>query len=343
MNSALYSGKQMWIWEVDQTFGGNVDTMISQGKQMGLSGFLVKAHDGSTVWPQFKEVLGPLKAAGFTVAAWGYVYGNDVLGESTAAQTVIDMGADWYVLDAEQSFDGQADAATQLCTIIRSHYPHLIMGYSPFAFPSDHQTFPYAEFSRFCDVCLPQIYWGEFAMTPEAAVSQSFSELQEYKLPFAPIGQAYGSVTGSQIEEFAQAVHAQGGQGISFWDLQSANSMQLQAVGQIEQFPAPRAATMPVAGAPIAPQSKVPVATAPRGPIDTVTPTHIGASYYVSGMPADVKPNDWFYGAVSDLLSRGIITAYKDGLFKPDEGITRAQAADWLNRLRIYLEQQTGK
>ncbi len=57
------------------------------------------------------------------------------------------------------------------------------------------------------------------------------------------------------------------------------------------------------------------------------------------GMPTDAKESDWFYGAAHDLLARGIVTAYRDGLFKPDEAISRAQATDWLNRLRIYLEK----
>ena len=58
-------------------------------------------------------------------------------------------------------------------------------------------------------------------------------------------------------------------------------------------------------------------------------------------LPTDVQSNDWFYGAVKDLLALNIVTAYQDGLFKPDESITRAQATDWLNRLRHYLEQNS--
>ncbi len=319
----------MWIWEVDQTFSGNIQTIISQGKQLGLDGFIVKAHDGSTVWSQFGQVIAPLKAAGFTVAAWGYVYANDVSGESAAAQTVIDLGADWYILDAEQSFDNQSTAATDLCTAIRSRNPKLIMGYAPFAFPNDHPNFPYAEFSRSCNVCLPQIYWSDFGITPSAAVSQSFTELHSFGLPLAPIGQTYGSVTGTEIHEFAQSVSSLGGVGISFWDFQSANSKQLQAIGQIQGFSSGNSS-----------KSQVPAAS--KSGADA-TSTRAGGEYFVKGMPQDVQLNDWFYGAVSDLLTRGIVTAYQDGLFKPDEAITRAQAADWLNRLRIYLQQQGGK
>ncbi|WP_456277583.1 S-layer homology domain-containing protein [Bacillus sp. AK128] len=42
---------------------------------------------------------------------------------------------------------------------------------------------------------------------------------------------------------------------------------------------------------------------------------------------ADVKPNDYFYNAITSLTSRNIIKGYEDGTYRPYESVTRAQAA----------------
>lgn len=340
------AGKYLWIWEVDQTQGGDVSAIARLGKQLGLTGFIVKSHDGVDVWPQFAQVCQPLQSYGFAVLAWGYVYGVDPLGEARAAQVSITAGADAYIIDAESGYDGKPDAARTLSLTLREQNPKLTLGFAPFAFPVDHPTFPYATFAEYCDVCLPQVYWGEFALQPTDAVTQAFSQLAPYKIALAPVGQAYGAVTGVEIEQFAATAQSLGAQGISFWDAQSAVSRQLQAIRQIRAFGPPAGAPpTPVTTAPLPPpQTHLPASPAPApravSPTDhsrraVERPRALQGEYK---MPSDVQKNDWFYGAVKDLLGMGVITAYQDGLFKPDEPITRAQAADWLNRLRIYLE-----
>lgn len=47
----------------------------------------------------------------------------------------------------------------------------------------------------------------------------------------------------------------------------------------------------------------------------------------------DVSETDWFYGAVSNLVSLGIVD--KDGAFRPDEPITRAELSDMIYRTGI--------
>ncbi|MCY0875346.1 MAG: S-layer homology domain-containing protein [Firmicutes bacterium] len=345
---APLAGKFLWIWEVDQTQGGDVTAIANLGKRLGLTGFIVKSHDGTDVWPQFARVCKPLQAMGFAVVAWGYVYGTDPVAEAKAAQVGIAEGADAYVIDAETGYEGQPDAAHTLCTTLRAHNPTLTIGFSPFALPEDHPTFPYAAFASLCDVCLPQVYWGEFGLSATDAVHQSFSQLATYKLPIAPVGQAYGPVSAGQIEQFATAAKALGATGISFWDAQSADSRQQQAIRNITTFgPPPGPPTAPPAPTPTHSSQMtppVPSRTAPSpahpttGVPSRATGPHSGPLRGEIKMPADVHKNDWFHGAVQDLLTIDVITAYQDGLFKPDEPITRAQAADWLNRLRIYLE-----
>ncbi len=350
-----YAGKQLWIWEVSQSLGGDIESIVSLGKDLGLSGFLVKAHDGGAVWPQFQQVLGPLKQAGFLVGAWGYVYSSDIVAEARAAQTVIEAGADWYVFDGESSFNGAGAAADQLGGMVRKKNPNLTIGYAPFALPHDHPSFPYAEFSQYCNVCLPQVYWSEFGIGAAEAVTESVHQLAGFGLPIAPIGQAYGSATSASIGQFAASARARDCVGVSFWDLQSANTRQLQAVKNIREFVTVRSTGAQSRNSQAAGQGQgISVIHEPASPTDSdhsgacgMNPTSLSelpranghATALGGGMPTDAKESDWFYGAAHDLLARGIVTAYRDGLFKPDEAISRAQATDWLNRLRIYLEK----
>jgi len=325
-------GKYLWIWELDQTLGGDVAAIARLGRQLGLAGFIIKSHDGVTVWQQFEVACKPLQAAGFEVFAWGYVYGIEPEQEALAALPGIEAGAMAYIIDAETGYEGQPEAATLLGATLRAHSPDLPIGYAPFAFPADHPSFPYAEFSGFCDVCMPQLYWAEFGMPPDVALAQCEAQLGPYALPLAPIGQAYGAATAQQIRQFAAAVKASHQFVVSFWDVQSANSQQLQAIGTIPGFPAPVPAPIK------APPTKSGTAGA-RGAGLAGGRARTGSGTTLK-MPDDVQPNDWFYGAVRDLLEDDVVTAYQDGLFKPDQLITRAQAADWLNRLRILLQDQ---
>ncbi len=303
-----YSGKHLWIWQLASTLSGNVQEIIKLGHSLGLTGWIVKSHDGTTVWPQFAQVVKLLQDAGFVVGSWGFVYGTNPAGEAQAAQISIDAGADWYVIDAETSFEGNPQAAVQLGNALRAKNPNLPIAYAPFAVPSAHPTFPYKEFSAFCNVCLPQIYWIDFGMALQTAIDTSYSELATYSLPIVPVAQAYGTATAAQLLEFGTLTKAKGSVGITYWDAQSANTQQLQAIGQTHEFSLVRSQP---------------------------TPTST-----TSAMPSDISPDAWYYAAVRDLLDRHIITAYHDGLFKPDQYITRAQAADWINRMRMYLEAE---
>ncbi len=296
-----YDGKYLWIWELDHTLGGDLQKIAALGHSLGITGWVIKAHDGATVWPQFAQAFGPLKAAGFDVAAWGYVYGTDPIGEAKAAQSAFQVGATWYVFDAEESYAGKIAQAEQFGTLLKEHAGQAVIGYTSYAFPNEHASVPYKQFSAFCDVVLPQIYWADFSMNVDTAVTNSFSQLNPYGLPIAPIGQAYGSATAQDIELFALKAEQLGASSISFWDAQSASSSQLRAIS-LAKSPLPARQT--------------------------------------SGHePSDVVKGDWFYGAVIDLLERKIVTAYPDGQFRPNDPITRAQAADWLHRLRINVLQ----
>ena len=318
--ASVYAGKYLWIWELDHTLGGDLEKIAALGHTLGITGWVIKAHDGATIWPQFATAYGPLTSAGFNVAAWGYVYGDDPIGEAAAAQSALKAGAKWYVFDAEDTYTSKTAQAVQFGHLLKQAASSTVIGYTSFAFPNEHPGIPFQEFSTFCDVVLPQIYWADFAMNVNTAVTESFSQLKPYGLPIAPIGQAYGTCTARDILLFAQRAQQLGAQGISFWDAQSASSAQLRAISQVH-----------------VPGSSSFANPAPTGAANTRLATGPTQAIHVT-VPSDVAKGDWYYGAVMDLLERNIITVYPDGQFRPNEPVTRAQAADWLHRLRVNLE-----
>jgi hypothetical protein len=62
--------------------------------------------------------------------------------------------------------------------------------------------------------------------------------------------------------------------------------------------------------------------------LESVCPAGTGESYFT-----DVGTNYWAYSQISAAAAKGWIKGYADGSFRPDAGITRAQAAAVINRM----------
>lgn len=236
MKPKPWSGKHMWIWMLNQT--APPDQILRRSENMGLSGLLVKAWDGGSsglFLEQLLQIVKPAHDAGLFVGAWGYSYGNNIAGEVKAMEKAFQAGADWLVIDAEDEYEtreGKNKALKLGIEVTRTFGPEAALGYTTFALPQYHETFPYQEFSSFCSVCLPQVYWGLIGMTPEEALAMSLRGLEEFKLPVAPVGQSYGEVTSDEIIRFSQLAMANGLEGISYYNWQHATEAQLNAVGR---------------------------------------------------------------------------------------------------------------
>ncbi|MGI6620631.1 MAG: hypothetical protein ACOX35_04165 [Bacillota bacterium] len=231
-----WEGKHIWIWMLSQA--GPLEHLIRRAVNMGLSGLLVKAWDGGTsglFLEQLQQLAGPAHDAGLVVGAWGYSYGNNISGEVKAMRKALDAGADWLVIDAEKEYEsreGKHKALELGLQLTRAIGTDLPLGYTTFALPQYHENFPYAEFSSFCSVCLPQVYWGAMNIPLEEAFALCLRALDKYKLPLAPVGQCYGKVTPDEIVRFAELAWANGLRGISYYDWQHASEAQLEAVGR---------------------------------------------------------------------------------------------------------------
>ena len=231
-----WQGKQMWIWELQNCLGGDVAAIVSKAKDLGLSGLIVKAWDGASYWSQIEKIIGPAHAAGLLVAGWGYSYGTNIPGEVAAMEKAIKAGADWLIIDAEVEYEnvsGRVRAISLFNALAASPAGNATIGFSSFAFPESHPGFPWDVFAGHCQVNLAQIYWGEFKLSPDAALARCLSQNAKYGLPVAPVGQCYGTITPAEITAFGAAAKTAGCSGLSFWSWQHAADTMFQAIKDI--------------------------------------------------------------------------------------------------------------
>jgi len=59
---------------------------------------------------------------------------------------------------------------------------------------------------------------------------------------------------------------------------------------------------------------------------------------YAATSFTDVPPSYWAYGSITKMAGQGVILGYPDGTFKPENPITRAQAATMFDREQTYME-----
>ena len=229
-------GNWLYVWEVSAS--GGIDAIIAQAKAMKMDGLNIKAFDGDTVWTQFLDSASAVKAAGLRLGAWGYVYASNLPQTAVAAKSAVTAGAEFVVFDAEVEFESPAGAenAATLGNYARTLMPDATIGYTTFALPTDHPQFPYAAFSQWCDFVVPQVYWADAGMQPQAMLAASVQQLNGFGKRIFPVGQAYPAATATEIAEFGAVCAERWIEGVSWWDAQSSTPGLQAAVSQVEVY-----------------------------------------------------------------------------------------------------------
>ncbi|WCK56190.1 hypothetical protein PP175_09880 [Aneurinibacillus sp. Ricciae_BoGa-3] len=237
----VYEGTHVWIWQPWNIYGGDVNQLITACKQRGIDGVIIKFANGSLANDQvsqrfmdyFKKYAGPLKAAGITVGGWIYQYLTDPLCEVDACTQAIGAGADWIVFDAETEIKGKGAQVTQFLQAYRAKHPHTVTGLSSFAIADYHtDEVPFAEYAKYVDVLMPQIYWDEMKWPVEVAFLSSVTSYKKYNKPIAPTGQSYLTAKPSDMAKFVQLCKSNGFRHVSWWDWDEASPEQLNAIEQ---------------------------------------------------------------------------------------------------------------
>lgn len=222
------SGKYIWIWRLVYSENGNTAALIQKARDLGISGYIIKTHDGSNFWQQSSAIT-EFRRAGLSCGAWGYSYGRNVDGEVLAIRKTVSLQPDFYVLDVEGEYEASGMRNTAQDLLGKLGSLGLPLGYTSFAFPSYHPV-PFDIFSRYCDFTMPQIYWAEMGRDVTKAFNMSVSQYQNFGLPVYPLGQITSDVNPEDIATFNNLCAAFNTPVISYWDYQEAGSAQLDAL-----------------------------------------------------------------------------------------------------------------
>jgi hypothetical protein len=230
------TGKGVFIWQLINCCGGNMDYLAQKARELGISWAAIKAADGVADFNSdlMAAAIPKLELAGVEVWGWQYIYGaNKWFGKpviaTVEAATAIRNINKWrfagWILDPESEYkrSGAAAWADAYMTALRTTFPKLSIGLCSYRFPSLHPELPWQSFLRRCDFHMPQVYWAG-AHNPGNQLRQSYRELQALRaLPFIPTGAAYvekgkwAGPTVAEINEFDQEARELKLPGVNWW------------------------------------------------------------------------------------------------------------------------------
>ncbi len=244
----------VWIWELWTCVGKNDISLVTEDdikniaqvcKDNNIAYVIIKSGDGIDTWLQWEKfsqiILDSFHALGIKVYTWTYCYGDVPLREAAIAMWSLDKGSEGHVFDAESEYQGKPESAKTMLQAVRGHAPDAFLAYAPFPIIDYHTTFPYIEFGKYCNAVMPQIYFGDFGMTPLEAINWTIQQFDKWKKiwndggladsiqPIIPLGQAYDNIdpkvnyvqNGADIKEFIDGSKAYFS--VNFWSFQHIN------------------------------------------------------------------------------------------------------------------------
>jgi hypothetical protein len=212
---------------MSHTGGDNVAAIILQAEHYGIGTLLIKSSDGTTAWGQFNSALvTDLHEAGIKVCAWQFVYGVHPVIEAELGARAVRDGADCLVIDAESAYQGRYVAAsTYMTTLRRLISKSFPVGLAGFPYVDYHLNFPYSVFlgPGGAQYNLPQMYWADIGTSVSAVFEHTYEWNEIYQRPIYPLGQLWGKLSATAIEQFNTLAADYGALGVSWWDWQSAS------------------------------------------------------------------------------------------------------------------------
>jgi hypothetical protein len=226
----------MWIWQLPQSSGGDLSSIVQTAHTYGIGTLMIKSGDGATAWSQFNaQLVTFLHANGLKVCAWQYVYGNQPIYEAEVGAASVDAGADCLLIDAESEYEGKYVQAQEyvkkLHQLIGARMP---VGLAGFPYIDYHPGFPYSVFlgAGGAQYNVPQMYWLDIGTTVDDVYAHTYDFNTLYGRPIEPLGELAGDPPPHQVIRFRQMSRSYGAAGVSWWDWQEASQRDWVAVGQ---------------------------------------------------------------------------------------------------------------
>jgi peptidoglycan hydrolase-like protein with peptidoglycan-binding domain len=234
-SGTVLDGSGMWIWYLDKSDGGNLDSIAARAHALGISTVFIKSGDGSTYWSQFSPLMvAGLRERGLNVCAWQFVYGKVPEEEAAVGVKAVQTGAQCLVIDAETQYEGQyASAQTYMQRLRAAIPPGYPVALTSFPYVDYHPALPYSVFlgPGGADFNLPQVYWKDIGDSVDVAMQHTYVHNRVYGRPIFPLGQSYSDPPPEEIVRFRQLAPVYGSSGLSFWSWQASTDRGWQAIG----------------------------------------------------------------------------------------------------------------
>ncbi|MEX1247933.1 MAG: hypothetical protein WEA61_05580, partial [Anaerolineales bacterium] len=226
------TGKGIFIWRIQDIYGGDISRIANKAQQARLSHVVVKIADGRYRYNVVSgrdlgaELITQLKARGIQAWGWQYVYGASPAAEADmAAGLARQFNLDGFVVDAEGQFKakGMQQAADDYMSRLRSQLPNLPIALSTYRYPASHIDFPFDTFLKRCDFAMPQVYW-QGSSNPAYQLQKTVSQYKNLRQarPVIPTGAAYEfngwTATPAQLSEFLSEARTLGLSAANFWE-----------------------------------------------------------------------------------------------------------------------------
>ena len=235
VSNSAFDRQGMWVWYVSRSEGGSIGAIVARAKRNDVGTVYVKSGDGGTYWSQFNRgLVNALHAAGLSVCAWQFVYGDAPLAEARVAAAAVKRGADCFAIDAEADYEGKYAAADRYVRALRARVGETFpISLAAFPYVDYHPSFPYSVFlgPGGATYNQPQMYWKTIGTSVRTVYEHTYLYNRIYGHPIYPIGQTYEAPGSASIKLFRRFASSYGGLPPSWWSWQETNGQEWGALG----------------------------------------------------------------------------------------------------------------